>query len=190
MSEEWKWVEGYEGLYKVSNLGRIKSYHKHKNGYILSIQNQNGDYLRVVLLNINKVRKSFAVHAVVASTFVGQIPAGWQVHHIDGCKQNNIASNLEIIQPKEHRKETKKQNPQITDGMVNYNRFIRPKVVLQYTLDGVFVASYPNAKEAGFATGICSRNILQVASETPYNTTGKTRKQAGGYVWRFQMKTR
>ena len=190
MIEEWKWVKGYEGLYKVSNIGRIKSYHKQKDGYIRSIQNRNGDYLRIILCDSNNVRKSAAVHVVVANAFVGQIPAGWQVHHIDGCKQNNIASNLEIIQPKEHRKETKKMNPQITDGMVNYNRYVRPRIVQQYTLDGVFVASYPNAKEAGFATGICSRNILQVASETPYNATGKTRKQAGGYVWRFQTKVR
>ena len=107
------------------------------------------------------------------------------MHHIDGDKQNNAVSNLEIVCPKDHRVETKRMHPQIVTGMVNYNRYVRPREVQQYTMDGVFIASYPNAKEAGLATGICGRNILHVASGTPYDTKGNTRKQAGGYVWKF-----
>lgn len=185
MSEEWKWISGYVGLYMVSSLGRIKSFRKHTGGYIRSNKNCKGDYLRINLYDSNRVRKTKGVHVLVASAFIGEIPPGWHVHHIDGNKQNNAASNLVIVCPKDHRLETKRMHPQIVSGMVNYNRYVRARVVQQYTMDGAFIAQYPNAKEAGLATGICGRNILQVASGTPYNAKGKTRKQAGGYVWKF-----
>ena len=185
MSEEWKWIKGYEGLYMVSSLGRIKSFLKHSDGYIRSMKNQKGDYLRFNLYDKNGIRKTKSIHVLVASAFIGEITPGWQVHHIDGDKQNNAVSNLEIVCPKDHRVETKRMHPQIVTGMVNYNRYVRTREVQQYTMDGVFIASYPNAKEAGLATGICGRNILQVASGTPYDTKGNTRKQAGGYVWKF-----
>lgn len=186
MIEAWKWIRGYEGIYMISRSGAIKSFRKHKDGYILSNRNSKGDYLRINLYDRNGRRESTSIHLVVAKTFIGEIPKGYQVHHIDGNKQNNAVSNLEIIHPVAHRQETKKAHPQIESGMVNYNRFVRPKAVFQYSLDGKFIASYPNAKEAGIATGICSRNILQVASKTPYGNNGKIRSQAGGYVWKFE----
>jgi len=189
MSEEWKWISGYEGLYMISSLGRIKSFRKHTDGYVLSIKNRKGDYLRINLYDSNKIRITKGVHVLVARAFIEEPPPGWQVHHIDGNKQNNAVSNLEIVCPKDHRVETKRMHPQIVTGMVNYNRYVRTREVQQYTVDGAFIASYPNAKEAGFATGVCSRNILQVASSTPYNAKGSTRKQAGGYVWKFSEKS-
>ena len=185
MTEEWKWISGYSGLYMVSNLGRIKSFRKHSDGYVLSTKNCKGDYLRINLYDSNRIRVTKGIHVLVASAFIGEIPSGWQVHHIDGNKQNNEVSNLAIVCPLEHREETKRMHPQIVTGMVNYNRYVRTRKVQQYTTDGVFIAAYPNAKEAGLATGVCSRNILQVASSTPYNAKGNTRKQAGGYVWKF-----
>ena len=56
---------------------------------------------------------------------------------------------------------------------------------MQYTDDGYFVAEYANAKIAEKYTGVCSRNILQVANKETFNEKGAIRKQAGGYVWRF-----
>lgn len=38
-------------------------------------------------------------------------------------------------------------------------------------------------------TGICQRNILQVANKEPYNSKGSIRKQAGGYVWKFEKES-
>lgn len=188
MSEEWKWIDGYEGIYMVSDLGRLKSFRKNQEGYILSNRNQKGDYLKVNLYDRERNRETKGIHVLVASAFIGQIPSGWHVHHMDGNKQNNAVTNLKIVHPKKHRLETKRAHPQIVDGMVNYNRYVRTRSVRQYTMDGDLLASYPNAMEASRATGVCKRNILQVASGTPYNAKGKTRKQAGGYVWRFAEK--
>lgn len=173
----------------VSNLGRIKSFLKYNDGYIRSVKNSKEDYLRIVLCGRGNVRKTKGIHALVASAFIGDIPPGWQVHHIDGDKQNNTVSNLEIIHPREHRAETKRMYPQIEAGMVNYNKYVKPREVQQYTIDDVLVASYPNAMEASRATGVCHRNILQVADGTPYDAKGNMRKQAGGYVWKFKKES-
>lgn len=62
----------------------------------------------------------------------------------------------------------------------------KPRKIEQYTLKGVFLNSYNNAKDAERKTGVCSRNILQVASKDPYNDKGSIRKQAGGYIWKFK----
>lgn len=186
LEEEWKWVDGFEGLYQVSNFGRIKSFKKTDGGYILSNQNANGDYLRIVLTHKStNMRKSIGIHVLVAEHFIGERPKGFHVHHKDGNKQNNLVSNLEYIHPKEHRKETEKTHPQIITGIVNYNKKEKPVPIRQYTKDGDYIAEYANSEIASRITGICRRNILQVASRTPFNSKGSVRKQAGGYVWKF-----
>lgn len=153
----------------------------------MSNQNAKGDYLRIVLKNsVTKNSKSKAIHQLVAEHFIGERPKGYHVHHKDGNKQNNIVSNLEYIHPKAHRKETQKQKPQIITGIVNYNKYEKPKKICQYTEDGILLATYVNSEIASRMTGICQRNILQVASKTPYNAKGSIRKQAGGYIWKYE----
>lgn len=185
LKEQWEWISGYEGIYQISSYGRLKSFKKCKEGYILSEQNKNGWYLTVNLFDAKGNRSTKRIHRLVAETYIGDIPTGYQVHHKDGDKQNNHVENLEIIHPVDHRKETEIEHPQIITGMNNYNKFERPTRIQQFDLDGHFIAEYANAKIASHFTGVCSRNILQVASKDEYKP-GKTRKQAGGYVWKFK----
>lgn len=182
--EEWKWVKGFEGLYQISDHGRLKSFRKAKSGYVLSNQNKKGWYLTVNLFDHNGVRHTRRIHRLVAETFIGNIPSGYHVHHKDDNKQNNHVDNLEIIHPVNHRKETEITHPQIITGMNNYNRFERSKRIQQYDKEGHFIAEYANSVVASFYTGVCHRNILQVASRDEYKP-GMIRKQAGGYVWKF-----
>lgn len=185
MLEEWKWVQGYEGLYQISNKGRVKSFLKYDEGYILSNKNEQGDYLSIILRNkYTKTQKSTRIHVLVAQHFIGDIPKGFHVHHIDGNKQNNVVTNLQIIHPKAHRKETEISHPQIVTGMNNYNKYKRPKHIVQYDMDGHFIAEYANGEIASRLTGVCQRNILQVANGEEYKP-GKVRSQAGGYIWKF-----
>ena len=183
MEEEWKWIKGYEGLYQISNLGRLKSFRKKKDGYITSNVNKDGWYLTVNLYDELRRMKTKRIHVLVAEAFIGEITKGYHVHHKDGNKQNNRVDNLEIISPKKHRLETLAQKPDLYKGMNNYNRFTRPKHIQQYDLDGNFIAEYANAHIASDLTGVCQRNILQVANGTIYRN-GKVRKQAGGFVWK------
>lgn len=182
--EEWQWINGFEGVYQISNKGRLKSFHREKTGYILSNINSKGDYLSVILRNKGR-KKHTRIHRLVAETFIGEIPKGYQVHHKDGNKQNNVVENLEILSSMEHWKETVKQHPDYCQGMNNYNKYIKTTRIIQYTKDGKYVAEYANGKEASIVTGVCHRNILQVASKTPFNDKGGYRKQAGGFVWVF-----
>lgn len=185
MQEEWKWVSEYEGIYEISNKGRLRSYRRDKvNGYLLSNRNSKGWYLTVNLFK-NGTKRTKRIHVLVAESFIGKIPPGYHVHHIDNNKQNNVVTNLEIIHPRKHRKETEKIHPQIITGMSNYNKFKRPKHILQYDTEGHFIAEYANGEIASRLTGVCQRNILQVANGEEYKP-GKIRKQAGGFVWKLK----
>lgn len=99
MKEEWKWIEGYEGRYTISNKGRLKSYLSDKYGKILSQTNRFGWYFTVNLKDENGKMSTKRIHVLVAEHFIGKIPKGYHVHHKDGNKQNNVVTNLEIIHP-------------------------------------------------------------------------------------------
>lgn len=177
--ETWKDIKGYEGLYRISSYGRISHYTPQKGWYVLKETNKTGWYLTVNLYKEDGSRQTKRIHRLVAEAFIGEIPKGHHVHHKDGNKQNNVVSNLEIIHPKNHVQETMKQNPHFLDGMIRYNRFERPRKVRQYTLNGDFLAEFANCIIASKHTGVCSRNILQVANGE------ENRKQAGGFIWKF-----
>lgn len=95
MKEKWVPIEGYEGIYEVSNLGNVRSFsRKSYKGKLLVQQEHKNGYL-VVNLSKNGKRKGFLVHRLVASSFVPNKNNLPQVNHIDENKKNNSAENLE-----------------------------------------------------------------------------------------------
>jgi hypothetical protein len=87
--EIWKPISEYEGLYWVSNEGRVRSIRK-----ILKPCNVAGGYLNVVLcVNNNKSRPR--IHRLVAKAFIPNLNNKPDINHIDGNKLNNNVSNLE-----------------------------------------------------------------------------------------------
>lgn len=189
LQEEWKWINDFQGIYQISNFGRVKSFKRCSGGYILSNTNTKGDYLSIILFDKHTGRKrSTRIHVLVAEHFIGERPTGYQIHHKDGNKQNNLVSNLEYITIQDHYVETLKDNPQIVTGITKYNQYQKPKFIQQYTLQGDFLAEYRNAKVAEKMTGICARNILQAANGTEYKD-GLKRVQAGGYVWKLKKES-
>lgn len=183
MSEVWKDIKGFEGLYRISNCGRLSS-HQQGNWNVLSNIAKTGWYLTVNLIK-KKTRFTRRLHRLVYEAFVGEIPKGYHIHHKDGNKQNNHVENLQLLDVKSHHNLHIKKNPSIVNGMRIYNMYIKANPIYQYTLDGKFIGIYSNAREAGRRTGVCSRNILQVARQEEYKP-GKTRKQAGGFVWKIR----
>ena len=94
--EIWKDIVGYEGLYKVSNLGNIYSY---KLGRNIKTQKTTRGYLQAHLSKDGK-RKYIHVHQLVASHFIFFVPQyniKYEVNHIDEDKLNNRVENLEYI---------------------------------------------------------------------------------------------
>lgn len=95
MEEIWKPISNYEGLYEISNLGRVKSYVKDPKGRILKqAVNKNG-YSNVNLCKPGDIPRNFKVHRLVAEHFIPNEDKLPFVNHIDGNKSNNSASNLE-----------------------------------------------------------------------------------------------
>lgn len=116
MEEEiWKDIKGYEGLYQVSNLGRVKrigdsvtigmygqTIVRHRNQIIKPFKGKRqNDYWRVTLCK-DGIPKRFTIHHLVYMTFVGNIPDGMQVNHIDEDKDNNSVDNLNLMTAKEN----------------------------------------------------------------------------------------
>lgn len=185
--EVWVDVQGFEGSYQVSNYGRVKSFLVNKKGMIRSLVNKKGDYLRI-RLTTNEKTWSISVHRLVAMHFLPPPKEdNYEVNHIDCNKQNNVVSNLEWVSRKENNRHARENYPQIISGMVNYNQKVKPKPIYQFSLDGVFIAKYQNSVEAFYETFVCPRNILQVANKEEYKK-GRTRKQAGGFIWSFNDK--
>lgn len=94
--EEWLPVAGHEGLYEVSNLGRVKAvgYGKARRaGRHLKLKLGTTGYLYVCLsrANVSKTRK---IHHMVAEAFIGARPPGAFVLHRDGNPHNNVPANL------------------------------------------------------------------------------------------------
>lgn len=103
--EIWRDIEGYEGLYQVSNLGRVKSLDRidrlgrRKPGVILSYILHNYGYLLVNLYKEGK-RKLFLVHRLVAHTFIPNPEGLPEINHKDEDKTNNLVDNLEYCDRK------------------------------------------------------------------------------------------
>lgn len=87
--EMWKDIPGFEGLYQVSSLGRIR-----RNGKFKTLRPDRRGYLTVWLCK-NSVQKNHKVHRLVASVFIPNPESKRTVNHIDGNKQNNRVENLE-----------------------------------------------------------------------------------------------
>ncbi len=98
--ENWESIEGYDGLYEVSDLGRVRSLissFKHPNGCILKFQTYTR-YALVGLVRDGRSKKHY-IHRLVAQAFKG-IPRGEEVNHLNGDKLDNRLSNLEVCDHK------------------------------------------------------------------------------------------
>jgi len=177
--ERWKPVLGYEGLYKVSTFGRVKTLgngvHKFKER-ILGQSIGDVGYLVVGLCKNGKSKK-FRVHRLVATAFIKNPLNKRQVNHVKGVKTDNRVSKLEWATPKEDSQHAYKTGllklPPTSWNKGADNSNSRP--INQYDLNGKFLKSFVSCTEAKRITG---------ADGIGYACYGK-RKTAGGFQWRW-----
>ena len=143
MNEIWRNIKGYEGLYQVSNFGRIRNI----KGKIIKQQISKGGYFYVGL-SFNHKRKYYFVHRLMAEVFLSNPNNKKFVVHIDHNKQNNQIYNLKLM-----------------DESTN-------KPVYQFDKHGNFIGKYKSSIQAARQTGISAANIRYCAngiSKTAYH---------------------
>ena len=168
MEESWKDIEGYEGLYQVSNKGRVKSlnYHNTKKEKILKTFIVGNGYLQVNLYK-NKTIKSFYVHRLVAKAYLPNQQNLSCVNHIDENKQNNSVENLEWC--------THKYNTNYGTRNERAGKELS-KQVYQYSKDGVLISVWESTAECG-RNGYNFGNIASCCRGE--------RKSHRGYIWSY-----
>lgn len=93
MTEIWRDIAGYEGLYQVSNFGRVRRLRKATPPYVLELRLDNKGYPRVFLSHDGEVKNKL-VHRLVAQTFIPNPDSKPEVNHLNGDKTNNHVENL------------------------------------------------------------------------------------------------
>ena len=185
MEELWKDIEGYEGIYQVSNMGRVRSLDRivpalnrmtgevqdyFRRGKVLKQTKVFGGYLAVgFIVRSEGKRENCFVHRLVAKAFVPGYREDLDVNHKDEDKTNNRADNLEWV--------TRQENINYGTGKWRRHKF-NARQVQQLTMDGKPVATFPTIAEAARQTGIDASNIQCCLK-------GKRGQyQAGGYRWK------
>ena len=158
MQEIWKDIEDYEGLYQVSNLGRLMSLNYRKTGKAkLRKLNERKDGYQMVLLSKNGKKDLFFIHRLVAEAFLPNPENKPQVNHKiegdEGKKINIVYLNEDgTIDYKKTTIEWVTVKENINYGTHNQRAAkIQSKAVLQFTLDGEFVREWSSMSE-------CERN--------------------------------
>lgn len=148
--EIWKDIEGYEGIYQISNKGSVKSIPRKgaKGGLIKPTADKDG-YL-CIGLNKNARRKTFKVHRLVAAAFIPNTENLPEVNHKDENKLNNCVDNLEWC--------THIYN---SSYGTRWKRIGDALSMPVYSVDAFGNIEYFNSRvEAEKNTGVCASNII------------------------------
>ena len=206
MEEIWKDIAGYEGLYQVSTIGRIKATRNGHERISVGVLDKYTGYRRFSLHKDGKVKRAY-VHRLVAESFIPNIENKPEIDHINTIRDDNRVENLRWVTRKENRnnpislehlriaftgensphygrkrsKETRKRiSEALKSSPLNHGRTgsmcKNSKPVYQYDLQGNFIAEYAGQAEAARMTGIHQSDISNACN-------GKS-SIAGGYLWR------
>ena len=165
MEEIWKDIKGYEGLYQVSNMGRVKSLERtvwNGKGYYKTPERilkagANGDgYLSVNLCKDGR-KKPYYVHRLVVQAFIENTQNLPEINHKNEDKTDNRVENLEWCNR-------------------SYNvEYSKAKPVIGINKVSGLIVEFPSAKEA--------KKVLNIAQGSICDCCKGKRNSAGGYIW-------
>lgn len=168
MNEIFEYIEGYSGLYQISNLGRVKSFHSGKEKILKPVKTLDG-YLRVVLYKQGKSKKC-KVHRLVAEAFIENPQNLPEINHKSEIKTDNRVENLEWC-TRSYNINFATRNQRVSESNTNHPN--KSKQVLCVETGVV----YPSASEVERQLGFSQGNISLACN-------GK-RKTCGGYRWKY-----
>lgn len=165
MEEIWKDIEGYEGLYQVSDLGRVKSSYTDR---ILKGSKHITGYL-VVNLYKNNIGSTKRIHRLVAQAFIPNLENKSDVNHIDENKTNNKVSNLEWMTTKE-----------------NINHGTRNERMAKTNSIPIIATNLTTGESTKFnSTNECTRQLGLNSGNITSVLKGR-RRQTGGYTFKYK----
>ena len=183
-NKDWRVIPGLES-YAINADGVIKALPKIREGKLDCLNNHEGcieksqrkykehiikprytaRYWYVCLMH-NGIKKDYRVHRLVYQAFIGDIPNGMVIDHIDGDRNNNNINNLRCVTSSEN-----KRNP--------VTRYKNRIPVIQYEKESERpIAEYPCAKAAADELGISPSNLYKCLS-------GKISK-CKGFIWKYK----
>lgn len=171
--EEWKDVKGYEGLYEVSNFGRVRGKERFTNNRINKKRIMFGALHPDGYHIVNLQSKTYRVHCLVAEAFIPNPNNKPHVNHINGDKLDNAIANLEWVTDLENSRHA------IAIGLNNVGIVERRRKVAQYTISGDLVKIHESVHAAALALG------NEAYRPNIRNVCYRRRNHAYGYVWRF-----
>lgn len=185
MEEIWKDIDGYDGLYRISNEGRILSMKfgpqklKNTSPKIMKQSISSSGYLHVQLYKNGKSSTKL-IHILVANAFIPNLLNKPEVNHIDGNKKNNSANNLEWVTKSENAQHAIKNGLKPKPLMSGKCGSLSPvsKPVLQCDDFGNIIKVWDCAGDAAKFYG-CRTNSI-------YRCISGTRKTCKGYVWKHK----
>lgn len=173
--ETWKPIKDYEELYKISNDGRIKSFHNGRER-IMKLNPHTKGYLKVQL-SFNGTIKAKYIHRLVAQAFIPNPNNYPQVNHKDENKSNNCVSNLEWCD-NQYNINHATANQRRIKSLTN-NKYTSKKV-FQYTLEGQLIKIWCSVGECqrhGYNRGAVADRCRKKNIED---------KQYKGFIWRYE----
>ena len=166
--EEWKDIQGYEGIYQISSLGQVKNIETNK---ILIGDTNSLGYRRVTLYK--PIKQRFFIHRLVALHFCDGFSEELVVNHKDGNKTNNEATNLEWVTRSENDKHA------FNLGLrKSYPCQFKKRILAYNAKTGELEKIYENTKE-------CEED-LQVKRTNIYNCCNGKQKTCRGYVLKYE----
>lgn len=174
MTEIWKDIKGFEGLYQISNFGRVKSLKRivqrgsnYKPVCERILKEGDNDGYAFVVLSKNGKCKTKGIHRLVAEAFIPNPYDLPLINHKDENSKNNHVDNLEWCNYSYNNSYNNVRIKAATN---------KRKIVLQYTKDGIFIREWSHAREAA--------EVLHISKRAIYECCKGRSKTSGGFIWK------
>lgn len=169
-SEEWRPIEGYEGYYSISNMGRVFS---HRSKIVLTPGKLTYGHLSVNLCKDGKSKMAL-VHRLVLEAFKPTSDSSLHVNHINNDPSDNRLVNLEWVSNAENHRHACR----VIGKKVKHTR---DKPIVQFSLSGEFIAAHKNMGEASKAIG----ESIGAIAESLRKKSGKSRYSQ--FQWKYMI---